>query len=286
MVLAVTLCYCLVQADNLELTQLRNADQADRHFVSTWLEIDWQRIGKRDAARRNRVREILTADQVHTATDFDCAALIMQHGDRPSDFLLAHELASIAAYLGKFGSLPALTEDRWLNSLDRPQRWGSQFKIDGSSRPIDTLSPTVTDSMRRDLLLPTVEEIKLHGMKASMANIEEKINYIESRMDKSRWKDSVRLTGSSSIEQTLTAVNQGELNTANDYVRAAQALIKSKNPTVLLLAHELSLIAMARRSPDAPRLFAKSLDLYLAATGLPKRYSGAPLCPGVIRYLR
>jgi hypothetical protein len=165
-VLLATLLF--LSADNPELEALRKVDQSDRHFVSSPEEIDWHRIGVRDEARQQRVRELLMKDEVKTARDFDNAALIMQHGSKPSDYLLAHELASIAAYKGKFGSLPALAQDRWLNSLNRPQRWGSQFDWDGKVRSIPKTAAPVTDQMRRDLLLPTLEEISKNGMQASM----------------------------------------------------------------------------------------------------------------------
>ena len=273
-------------SDNVELEALKKVDQSDRHFVSTPQEIDWENISKRDAARQQRVRELLLADQVHTARDFDNAALIMQHGNKPSDYLLAHELASIAAYKGNFGSLPALAQDRWLDSIGKQQRWGSQFDWEGKVKPLQTKGVVVTDQMRRDLLLPALDEIQQLGMKASMANLKEKIAYIELRMDKSRWQSSKLLANKPSIAEALSAVQRGELNTAEDYANATIALATSQKPDELLLAHELSIIAMARKSPKAPRLFARTLDRYLASIGLSPRYLRRQVAPGVARELQ
>jgi hypothetical protein len=272
--------------DNVELAALKKVDQTDRAFVSSPAEIDWERVSVRDAARQNRVRELLMADQVRTAHDFDNAALIMQHGSKPSDYLLAHELASIAAYMGKFGSLAALAEDRWLVSIGRTQRWGSQFDWDGNVKEIATSQAPVTEQMRRDLLLPTLAEIRQSGMQATMANLDERIAYLERRLDKSRWKPSKELAGRPGETQALIAVRKGQLNTPEDYVIAANALLSSKEPDVLLLAHELSVIAMARRSPRALRLFTVSLDRYLAVIGLPPRYRRGQIAPGVARELQ
>lgn len=269
--------------ENAELEALKKADQADRQFVSSPQEIDWARIAPRDAARQQRVRELLLADAVHSAQDFDNAALIMQHGSKPSDFLLAHELAAIAAYKGNFGSLVALAEDRWLDSLGRQQRWGSQFDWEGLVKPVARLGSVVTDQMRRDLLLPTLAEIDKHGAKAPMMDLEGKIAYIEKRMDASRWRPT--LVRSPSLAGALETVGQQRLNTAQDYVLAARALLGSSDSDQLLLSHELAVLAMTRRHAEAPKLFRLSLDSYLRSTGLTPRYASGAVAPGVRRVL-
>jgi hypothetical protein len=275
----------LLSGDNVELEALRKVDQSDRHFVSSPQEINWERISKRDAARQQRVRELLLADEVHTARDFDNAALIMQHGNKPSDFLLAHELAAIAAYKGNFGSLPALAQDRWLDSIGRQQRWGSQSDWEGRKKPMPKTGAVVTDQMRRDLLLPTLAETEKYGMRASTQDIDEKIEYIQKRLDAREGPTQKELIRAS-VEAALQIVREEKLVTANDYAAAAKALLKSSKPDQLLLAHELSVIAMAWRSVEGPRLFAETLDRYLAAIDLPLRYSVGSVCPGVRRELR
>lgn len=264
---------------------MKKVDQADRAFVTSPQEIDWEKIAPRDAYRQQRVREMLQAGDVETARDFSNAALIMQHGDKPSDYLLAHELGSIAGYLGAFGTLPALAEDRWLESLGRLQRWGPQFTFEGAVKPIDSRTPTVTDHMRKDLLLPTLDQINRLGMQANMADIENRLFYLERRMDPKLWKSSKILSGKVGIGAVLKAVRNGELNTADDYVNAAEALARSHDAQEILLAHELSMIAMLRRSPRAPQVFTRTLDAYLAATGLPKRYAKGAISRSSARVL-
>ena len=279
--LLATLLFLL--ADNPELEALRKVDQSDRHFVSSPQEIDWHKIGVRDQARQQRVRELLLSDQVHTARDFDNAALIMQHGSKPADYLLAHELAAIAAYKGNFGSLPALAQDRWLDSIGKQQRWGSQFDWEGNVKPLQSKGACVTDQMRRDLLLPTLEEIQTHGVNAPMANIKEKVAYIEKRMDATQWTHTFH--SRPNLKSALKAVAEQRINTSRDYAYAAEAILKSSKTDELLLSHELALIAMARKHPDGPRLFAASLDAYLSAIGQQKRYAGGRVAPGVARAL-
>ena len=283
MLLLTTLCLLGV-ADNAELEALKKVDQADRSFVSSPSEIKWELVSVRDAARQQRVRELLLADQVHTAQDFDNAALIMQHGSRPSDYLLAHELGAIAAYMGNLGSLPALAEDRWLESIGRQQRWGSQFDWDGNVKEMDTTGAVVTDAMRKDLLLPTLDEIRRLGMKASMNDIEAKLEHVQRSLDKSNWKPNLELRRGVPPRRALEIV-RSELSCPEDHVNAAEALLKSRDAKELLLAHELSLLAMSRHEKRAPQLFAKTLDAYLGATDLPKRYFHGGVAPGVRRAL-
>jgi hypothetical protein len=214
----------LLSVDNVELEALRKVDQSDRHFAASPQELDWERISKRDAARQQRVREILLADQVHTARDFDNAALIMQHGSKPSDYLLAHELAAIAAYKGNIGSLPALAQDRWLNSIGRQQRWGSQFDWGGMVKPMQQTGAVVSDQMRKDLLLPTAAEIEEHGMRASTQDVDAKIGYIQKRIEAREGPTQKELVGAS-VEVALQRVREQTLVTANDYAAAAKAFI-------------------------------------------------------------
>jgi len=282
-VLTAVLLFAFLQSDNVELAAMKKVDQTDRAFVTSPQEIDWEKISVRDAYRQQRVRVLLQDGEVKTARDFDNAALIMQHGNKPSDYLLAHELGSIAGYLGAFGSLPALAEDRWLESLGRKQRWGSQFKWDGSAKPIDKQGAVVTDHMRKDMFLPALADVARLGMQATMADIEKRAEYLEKRMDASLWENA--FPSKATVSVGLAAVRRNELNSADDYVNAAEALSKSRDSQELLLAHELSMVAMLRRSPRAPQVFTRTLDAYLAAIGVPKRYATGSISRSSARML-
>ena len=91
-------------------------------------------VGPRDRARLKRVKEIFAANGVRTANDYYHSAMILQHGDDPEDFLLAHEFCVVAIAAGKNDRetrwLAASAEDRFLMNIGRPQRFGTQFTSD------------------------------------------------------------------------------------------------------------------------------------------------------------
>lgn len=99
--------------DNRELRQLITADQTGRRGHGA--------ARGTDADRLARVFALLHADSIRTAADFANASLILQHGQRPEHYLLAHEFTVIGVGLGcgeSFGGfmLPA-TAYRLLYSL-------------------------------------------------------------------------------------------------------------------------------------------------------------------------
>jgi len=61
--------------------------------------------------------------------------MILQHGGTPADFLLAHIPATTALSRGHGESrwLAAATLDRYLQSLDRPQVFGTQYRQQDSA---------------------------------------------------------------------------------------------------------------------------------------------------------
>jgi hypothetical protein len=84
---------------------------------------------KADAERREAVRKLLANKKLHTGEDFENAAFVFQHGDSPDDYLLAHTLAMVAVAKGRPGALwiATATLDRFLQKIDRPQVFGTQF---------------------------------------------------------------------------------------------------------------------------------------------------------------
>ena len=148
--------------DNEELSRLCVEDQADRTLDPR--QIDWTVVSTRDRARRARAKELYNQNRLQTGTDFFNAALILQHGDLPEDFLLAHELCVVAIIKGKSQakSLAAATEDRFLMNIGRPQRFGTQYRSDPANAPMKLypVDPNVTDALRRALNVPTLAEAK------------------------------------------------------------------------------------------------------------------------------
>jgi len=149
--------------DSEELKRLHHEDQADRAPAT----IDWKLVGPRDRVRLNRVRELFAADRLRTANDYYHAAMILQHGETPEDFLLAHELCVAAMIEGKndleSASLAAAAEDRFLMNVGRPQRFGTQFRSKGSG-PLHlyVVGDGVTDELRRVMGVPPLAEARAH----------------------------------------------------------------------------------------------------------------------------
>lgn len=150
--------------DNQEVKRLCDEDQSDR-TPPQGKSIDVASLGPRDKARLKRVKELYTQNLLKTANDYDCAATVLQHGEAPEDFLLAHEFWVVALSKGKNDretlSLIAASEDRFLMNIGRPQRFGTQLRSEGNGPillyPIDE---GVSDELRRLMIGHSLAEIK------------------------------------------------------------------------------------------------------------------------------
>src|SRR5438105_360760 len=80
--------------DNVELGDIFDADQRDRHAR------DHGRMLVEDPKRRARVLQLHAAGAIRTATDHYRAAMVLQHGHELDNYRLARELATGAAQLG------------------------------------------------------------------------------------------------------------------------------------------------------------------------------------------
>lgn len=117
---------------NKELYQLYKTDQLDRQRDWSNLPVDSNRaIYERDRARIKRVKQIVATDSLILADDYFHAALVMQHGKDSTEYKLAWKLASKAAELNpqllNAAWLSAAAEDRYLQSVGKPQVWGTQW---------------------------------------------------------------------------------------------------------------------------------------------------------------
>ncbi|MFZ0427733.1 MAG: hypothetical protein WAO20_06425 [Acidobacteriota bacterium] len=146
--------------DNEELIGLYRQDQADR---GSGMATDWRTVQPRDQARRERVKDLYEHGRLHTGADFYNAAMILQHGETPEDYLLAHEFCVVAVGKGEERArwLAAASEDRFLMAIGRAQRFGTQFRSedDGVVR-LYRVGSGVTDGLRRELDVPSLEEAK------------------------------------------------------------------------------------------------------------------------------
>jgi tetratricopeptide (TPR) repeat protein len=111
--------------DNAELNEIYTNDQADRQSGN----IDWELVSKRDKERQQRVLELLDSNKVVTATDYNHAAMVFQHGGDSIAYGMAVKLMKKAVALDSTASkwLLAAAIDRYLLSKDEPQVYGTQY---------------------------------------------------------------------------------------------------------------------------------------------------------------
>ena len=149
-----------------ELEELFKADQAERD--DAFLDQTPEKMGAlimRDARRRERVVQIVTKEVLSSAEDYHHAAMVLQHGDKPEEFLMAHELATVAAFKGhKQGPwLSASALDRFLQSIGRPQRFGTQFsRKDEAPWTQEPYDRSMNDSIRKEYGAHTLAEQAKH----------------------------------------------------------------------------------------------------------------------------
>lgn len=114
-----------------EMTAMFEADQSARRNPTG---IDWNVLRAADADRRARTLRLLEAGRLSSAIDYYHAAYMCQHGYAPNDYLRAHVLAMVAVERGyDAGWIAAATLDRYLQSIGRPQVFGTQFREEAGS---------------------------------------------------------------------------------------------------------------------------------------------------------
>ena len=148
-----------------QMKALYDADQAERKGT-----ID-STIIPRDLARRKAVLKLLEGGKLFTGADVLGAAFVFQHGNCPNHYLLAHTLAEEALKKGNVDAkfIYAATYDRWLISIGKPQKYGTQMP--GFSVNSDTkgkiiscgiieiaIDPKTKDSERKLYDLPTLAQ--------------------------------------------------------------------------------------------------------------------------------
>lgn len=137
---------------NAEMTAMFDADQADRAPGPG--KIDWAKATLRDTAHRARARQLLDGGMLASGDDYFHAAVIFQHGDDPSSYLLAHVLATTAVSRGRRDAawIAAATLDRYLQSIGQKQVYGTQYRT-----PHD--GPTTQDPYDRTIISDALRQI-------------------------------------------------------------------------------------------------------------------------------
>lgn len=139
-----------------EMQRIFEEDQKARLATG---KIDWELVAKSDAERRRATANLLAEGRLQTGGDFRNAAFVFQHGDTPDDYLLAHTLAVVAVARGESEAvwIASATLDRYLQSIHRPQIYGTQFNFEPgkptTQEPYDRA--LVSDGLRRVLSVPS-----------------------------------------------------------------------------------------------------------------------------------
>lgn len=148
-----------VATPNKEILALFADDQAARQTPQS---IDWEVVAAEDAERRNRVNAMLANGELTTGLDYYRAAFIFQHGSEPDEYLKAHHLALAAMALGYSEArwIAAATLDRYLQNIDQPQIYGTQFlSPPGQATTQDPYNRNLISDAERELLgVPPLSE--------------------------------------------------------------------------------------------------------------------------------
>jgi len=146
---------------NDEIAELFHTDQAERVDHPAYGTPEYRRLRERDAARRQRVRELLAAGDIGNPETLYRAAMIFQHGDDLDDFHQAHRLAMAAAEAGYAPArwLAAASLDRWLMHQGKPQKFGTNIVPDGRRQRVWDVDPATTDEERAAWNVPPLDEL-------------------------------------------------------------------------------------------------------------------------------
>jgi hypothetical protein len=111
---------------NHELASLYKADKQERVNQPPGNTVEYKAMRARDQARRERVLDMVAANELNTAEDYYQAAHIMNHGDTVDDARHAHRFAFRSSELGYRPArwLAVASYDRWQMYQGQPQNMG------------------------------------------------------------------------------------------------------------------------------------------------------------------
>ena len=119
---------------------------------------------RRDRAREKRVKELIGADALATGADYYHAAMVLQHARHRTTIYSRMTCASWRSPGARSvrSGWRAASLDRFLTNIGRAQRFGTQFQSKDMDHPVTLMAtdPSVPDSLRRALNVPTLEQAK------------------------------------------------------------------------------------------------------------------------------
>jgi hypothetical protein len=139
-----------LRAVNVELYRMCQRDKADRGAEN----LDPEVVQKRNARRLKKVRRMLDAGDLKVADDFYHAASILYNGADSSDYELARKLALRTVKLNPkhydAKALAAMSKDRYLHSVGKPQIYGTQFKIEKGELTLEPFDRNAVTQRERE----------------------------------------------------------------------------------------------------------------------------------------
>jgi hypothetical protein len=285
-------------ADNAELTQLYTDDQGDREALAAGT-MEWEAIALRDDARLARALELIEAGALHTGADYYHAAMVLQHSGRPALFLLGHELCVIAISKGNADAkwLAAASLDRYLNSIGRPQRWGTQRtkRFDEAEYKLVEVEPGVSDAMRAQLDVPPLDTTLEQTPASSPINFDPDSATPEVRalfeaatndhpqdFETGQWLPAAAGAATRDAQraaQVRELFAGGGLANLTDHFFAGAVLQYSTDPADLHLAVAILLPAVAHGIDPAKYVAARIVDKLAALQGEPPVYGADQATP-------
>ncbi|MBK5258232.1 MAG: hypothetical protein JJE51_01445 [Thermoanaerobaculia bacterium] len=140
-----------VRESNPELLAAYLGDREDRRGEIA----DVDAVQRRDHARQAVVRIAIERKTLRTADDYLHAALVMHHGSSTAAFALARDLAkkavSLRPWLAEARWLHATATDRYLQSIGKPQIFGTQYKEVNGRWTLEPFDPTAVGDAERAL---------------------------------------------------------------------------------------------------------------------------------------
>lgn len=100
--------------------------------------------------RCERVLALHNQGFIQSARDNFHASLVLLYGERPSHYQLSRDLAHEASKQGesRAWTLEAMAWDRWLLSMGKPQRFGTQIIKQSGRWSLSNVDPKTTDDER------------------------------------------------------------------------------------------------------------------------------------------
>jgi len=260
-----------------ELAELHRADQEDQ---AGWTMEGDAEFSRRQTVRRDRVMEIIEMGMLAGPKDYDHAAILLQHGNGPEDFLLAHAL-SIPVGVEKlpFGRfMTAATLDRYLMvSGFGAERGHSGLQIFGTQSSSEFPDQVVYDAYPAHYVDETLRA--LYDAGAPLELSAEAKAALKAQPKSPGPKSLKKLVARASkgedgwLEGARAIARGGEMKSDKDYLLAAEALLHSDEPDDLLMAHVCAVAALfeKKKAAGGRQLAAHTLDRFLLSTGKPQK---------------